>query len=313
MAQYTNLNEQAISEILSAYGLMYTGVYKVLSGGSANTNYKVATDKGEIVLTVCEQKSLEEADQLATLLDYLNQQGFATSKPLRTLNGALTMTYRQKSIMLKSFIHGSIIKDLPNEMMIKLGGDLARLHQIPALEYVPTQLNYGIEHFVEVSDYAPDSSFHQWIKKVSAYIEGHFSADLPKALIHSDVFYNNIIVSENGQEAQIMDFEEACNYYRVYDIGMMIVGVCSEGERLKQDKVASLLKGYQQVTLLQPLEKSTLQAFTVYAAAATAFWRHQQFNHFKPDPAMADHYKAMQDLANAVWAIPNVDFFRLLE
>ena len=74
--------------------------------------------------------------------------------------------------------------------------------------------------------YAPESTFYKWLKEIQKYIESYISTDLPKALIHSDIFYNNIIVNKDSEKATIMDFEEACYYYRVFDIGMMIVGTC---------------------------------------------------------------------------------------
>ena len=139
------------------------------------------------------------------------------------------------------------------------------------------------------------------------------SAALPMALIHSDIFFNNIIVSDDEKRARIMDFEEACHYYRVFDIGMMLIGCCSDANGLRMEQAAALLKGYQMELSLLPAEKEALQAFSVYAAAATAFRRHQNFNHVKPDPAMFNHYRAMQSLADRVRQIPEAEFMKMVE
>jgi len=313
MAHYTVLDVHAIEEILRSYGLKSTGDYKVLSGGSENTNYRVQTDIGTVVLTVCEQKTVEAANELASVLVHLDQHGFATSKLIKTAEGDLTIAYNGKPVMLKVFIQGTVIKDLPEALLINLGRDLGRLHQIPPPDYVPTEISYGIEHFHKVSVYAADSPFHHWIQEMEAYITEHITDSLPKALIHSDIFYNNIIVSHDQKQAQIMDFEEACNYYRIFDIGMMIIGVCSEGDEVRLDQAVHLLKGYQQEIDLLPAEKAALQAFTVYAAAATGYWRHQNFNYVKPDPAMAEHHFAMKNLADSVRSIPEAEFMGILK
>jgi len=97
-----------------------------------------------------------------------------------------------------------------------------------------------------------------------------------------------------------MDFEEACYYYRVFDIGMMIVGTCCDDKTINLNKVNSLLEGYQENNILLDIEKKALKAFTVYAATATAFWRHQNFNYVNVSPEMKNHYMEMKLLADGV-------------
>lgn len=312
MAHYTVLDEQAIKGILNHYGLTQNGTAKVLSGGSENTNYKVPTDQGSIVLTICEQKSAVAAKELASLLVYLQEQGFATSRIIKTNSGKLTITHDQKPVMIKAFLEGKVMEYLPENLLVSLGRDLARLHQISPPNFIPGEISFGIQNFHKVAVYAPGSGFDQWLLETKNYVNQYMSADLPMALIHSDIFYNNIIVSEDQQCAQIMDFEEACHYYRIFDIGMMLIGSCCNAEGLRMEQAAALLKGYQQEISLLPSEKAALQAFSVYAAAATAFWRHQNFNHIKPDPAMYDHYQAMQKLADKVREIPENQFMEIL-
>jgi len=301
MAHYTKLNQETLAELLQQeYGIEGMSDFKVLSGGSQNTNYWVKTSNRAFVLTVCEQKTLEEAEELAKLLTYLNANDFATSEVIPTIGGGLAAVFEGKPILLKSFIEGRIEKDLSPELLVSLGQQLARLHQIPAPDYLPQSLSSGIEAFDEVKLYAPESEFYVWLKEIRTYIEVFLEEDMPKALIHSDIFFNNIIIQPNGKEGTIMDFEEATYYYRVFDIGMMLVGSCSEGTHLNPLKMQSLLQGYQQISPLSSAEKKALQAFTVYGAAATAFWRHQNFNFVHVIPEMKEHYRAMKDLADSV-------------
>ncbi|MFK7908257.1 MAG: homoserine kinase [Chitinophagales bacterium] len=300
MAHYTKLNQETLAQLLQQEYGMEVDSYGVLSGGSQNTNYWVKTSNQTFVLTVCEQKILAQAEELAQLLAYLNANGFATSEVIPTIGGGLATVFEGKPILLKSFIEGSVEKDLSPELLVTLGQQLARLHQIPAPDYLPKSLSSGIEAFDEIKLYAPESEFYVWSKETRTYIEGFLEEDMPKALIHSDIFFNNIIIHPDGKQTTIMDFEEACHYYRVFDIGMMLVGSCSEGIHLNPLKTQSLLKGYQQISPLSSTEKKALQAFTVYGAAATALWRHQNFNYVHVIPEMKDHYRAMKDLADSV-------------
>ena len=311
MAHYTVLNDTSIQTILIDYGIEKVTSYKVLSGGSENTNYLVKTKNNSFVLTICEQKSIKDATELASLLEYLKLNKFSTSILIKTITGAFTTVWNDKPVMLKEFIEGTIVEDLPNDLLEYLGKELGKLHQVKAPDYLPVSVNYGIEHFNEVEIYAPNSSFNSWLKSMENYIKDHISTELPKTIIHSDIFYNNIIVNEDNSYATIMDFEEACYYYRLFDIGMMIVGTCCQKEVINLDKVANLLKGYQQENKLLESEIKALQAFTVYGAVVTAFWRHQNFNHINIDVTMKDHYLAMKELADHIKGVPYKEFYKV--
>ncbi|MBT2160527.1 phosphotransferase [Zobellia barbeyronii] len=293
-----------MERILVPYGIKMVS-YKMLSGGSANTNYLIRTEDNAFVLTICDEKSIEETGKLASLLEYLKQHKFSTSELIQTTTEALTTTWNSKPVMLKGFIEGYIAKDISEDLLLYLGKELAQLHQIKAPDFIPREIAFGLQHFDDVKVYAPDSSFYKWLKTTQHYIENHINSDLPKALIHSDIFNSNIIVDQERKQATIMDFEEACYYYRVFDIGMMIIGTCSNKTTINLDKVANLLKGYRQEIQLLEIEKKALKAFTIYAATATAYWRHQNFNYVNFNPEMKNRYLEMKNLADYVMNLPD--------
>jgi len=114
--------------------------------------------------------------------------------------------------------------------------------------------------------------------------------------LHGDIFTSNIVITA-AQEPVIMDFEESCYYYRLFDLGMAAIGTSSENGQLNIAKINALLKGYQQYNLLTAIEKRCFKIFLSYAATATAFWRFRQFNILVPIAARKDSYKEMQQLA----------------
>jgi homoserine kinase type II len=313
MSHYSVLNEVDILEIIKEYGIETLDSYTLLSGGSENTNYLIASEKRKFVLTICEQKTSKNAKELTYLLEYLAKHGFETSKVLRTIAGEPIAYWQEKPVMLKIFLEGNILEILPSHTLEKIGSEMGRLHQIEAPSYLPKVLSYGEEYFHEVSTYAASSSFEIWLKEIKNYIEPLLSIDLPKSLIHSDIFYSNIVVSKDGSQVSIMDFEEAANYYRIFDVGMTIVGLCTEGEKVNLKEAGYLMKGYQREIQLTEKEKLALQAFTVYAASAMTFWRHQNFNHSNPDPEMYDHYLGLKVIADYVRKIPTIAFLEILK
>ncbi len=308
MTHYTILNDTSVKDIFDQYDVGKILEYKLLSGGSENTNYRIKTSKDEYILTICEQKSTTEATNLARLLAHLNKNEFDTSQIIPTKKGIWSGDFEGKPILLKTYIKGIITSDFTDQQMEKLGSDLATLHGIEAPEFVPRRLGYGIERFAEVQANAPDSSFAKWLKPTTDYIQSFIQDDLPKALIHSDLFYNNIITNQETGQVTIMDFEEATYYHRVYDIGMTLVGTCTFDRQLNLEKAQHLIRAYQAKNTLTEKEKNALQAFTAYAATATAFWRFMNFNFVRPDETEKDRYREMQDIAIHVMEIPAEKF-----
>jgi homoserine kinase type II len=313
MPNYADLNPGDIKEIMQVYGIDPVVSYSILSGGSENTNYLVTAGGQKYVLTLCEQKNTQQARELVALLDYLAAHNFETSQVVHTSTNEPISHWRRKPVIVKRFLDGNIMPVLPDTILTEVGTQMGKLHSLDAPNYLSSSLSYGRESFQQVQEYMPDSAFGKWLEGIHGYIAGYCSEDLPKSLIHSDIFYSNVIVSTDLKTARIMDFEEAAQYYRVFDLGMAIIGLCENEKEIALQKASLLLRGYQKHTQLSDMEKGALQAFTVYAAASMAFWRHKNFNYVNPDASMYNHYVHLQVLAVHVQSVPKDTFLKILE
>ena len=312
MTEITTLTTQQISTLLAPYGITDIKAVSLLSGGSENTNYKVLANEKYYVLTICEQKSLQQSQQLAALLDYLAANNFTSSILLKTLDNLTINQWGNKAILVKTYIEGTIKEDLSPALLHHLGIQLGHLHSLKAPDYLADYVNYGQQKFGLVKEYAADSEFYQWLLAIQNYIGTFATQNLTRALIHSDIFCDNVIVAADQKQATIMDFEEAAHYYRIFDIGMMLVGTCCTEQLFDLDKAGHVLAGYQQNTTLHTDEIKALQAFTVYAAAATAFWRHRNYHYINRDQNMLEHYRTMQRLAAQIKALQAENFIEQL-
>jgi homoserine kinase type II len=111
----------------------------------------------------------------------------------------------------------------------------------------------------------------------------------------------------------IIDFEEACHYYRGFDLGMVIVGACRNRQGISFQKARQFLHGYQNDITLESVERECLKVFAVYAAVATSFWRFRQYHLLRPEPRLYDMYVEMQTLADTISEYPDSSFTELFD
>ena len=281
-----------------------------MDGGRENTSYCVETSAGRYVLTLWDQKSLKHATDLARLLVYLTDHGIRTSRVVAPSKGPIVVLHEEKPVMLKRYVDGDVTANLTGELLVQLGGEIARLHKIPAPSYVPQSFLYGRRYFTEVTESNLDHAYLEWLSEKNGYLQKRIPQDLPLALIHGDVFFDNVIVQGDRLMA-IIDFEEACHYYRGFDLGILIVGACRGRKGISFQKARQLIRGYQKETTLQAIERGTLKAFAVYAAVATSFWRFRQYHLRRPEPELYDKHVEMQTLADNISEYPDSRFAEL--
>ena len=306
MASYTQLRENEIQEIGGHYALA-VDESAAIEGGAGNSSYLLRTRQGEYVLTVFDEKSLAYVVRLGQLLLLLAEYEFPTTRPLSSVKGGLITAYRAKPVMLKAYITGQVRRNLTESMLIQVGASLARLHQVPAPDFLPTAHPYGRQEFSAVIGRNVDPQYESWLADRSAYLERCIPRGLPSGLIHGDLFYDNVLFEEERLKA-IIDFEEACRYYKGFDLGMAILGLCAAGGTVALDKVRALATGYQQVRMLEEIEKEALQLLVEYAAIATSYWRFWKYHIHTPMAEKADKHWQMVRLAEGVSAIPKASF-----
>jgi homoserine kinase type II len=310
LALYARLDRAAIESLARQFGIDDITAFSVMDGGNENTNYCIETNSGKFVLTLCDQKSLKQATDLVSLLVHLTDHGIRTSRVVMPLEGPDVILHDQKPVMLKRHVDGDITANLSGNLLVQLGEEMARLHEISAPPYLPKSFPYGRSYFPEVMDSSIDHNYINWLSEKNSYLQKRIPQNLPMTLIHGDVFFDNLIV-QGDQLMAIIDFEEACHYYRSFDLGMAIIGTCRDRQGICFEKARRFIRGYQNKVTLQSVERDCLQAFAVYAAVATSFWRFRHYHMRRPEPHLYDRHVEMQTLADTISEYPESSFTEL--
>lgn len=305
MTQYLELQESDIAGILRKYNLKQID-YESIEEGEGNTNYLVSTKQKQYVLTIFEINHTRTGN-LSRLLGSLNKHGFPATRVRKSVNGEATTSFQGKPVILKPFIGGQVVEKLNENMVRQVGAAMANLHDIKKPDYLPRKHAYGLETFPGVMVTGINLEYENWLEKRYDILVQTIPSGLPLGLIHGDLFYDNVLFDGEKFKA-IIDFEDACVYYKIFDLGMAVVGLCTEKSKIKLAKVRSLVKGYQEIRMLEDLEAETLQMFVGYAATATSSWRYWKYNIDTPIAELTGKHWEMVKISKAARAIPSEKF-----
>lgn len=310
MATYTQIDWKELSEILSPYQLKVVD-FKPIARGNTNSNYYLRAEDGEYMLTIIEERSSEEILQLVSLLQWLKQHDFHTSEVYFATDGRSVTNYASKPILLKKWLPGAVTEVLLKDQLVQVGKEMAKLHQIPAPDYVPTFHPYGHQTFSAVIGKDIDPHYEAWLKNRLDYFEREFPKNLPTGLIHGDIFSDNVLFEQQVLKA-IIDLEEACHFTLVLDIAMGILGLCQVDGKIDLGRAYYVLDGYQQIRTLEDSEQQFLPFFIEYAAASTSCWRFRKYHIQTPSPHLSNKHRDMMQIAQQIGKLSSFDFQQAL-
>jgi len=306
MAKYMQLHESDVQEIAEHYDLTIID-FAPIEGGASGSHYLLHTRQGRYVLTVSGNKTPDSVTRLGQLLLLLVKYQFPTSHLLPSVQGETATVYREKPVMIKVYIVGQVYRELDQTMLRQVGVAMARLHQLSVPDYLLDKQLYGMPHYSSIIGHNLDPEYETRIVQRLAYLEERVPQELPRSLIHSDLFYDNVLFVDKKLKA-IIDFEDAIYYYKGFDLGMGIVGLCIRESVVALDKVRALVAGYQRIRQLEEKEKETLQLFSEYAAAIVSCWRYWKYNIDTPIAKKARKHWPMVRIAEKISDIPPARF-----
>jgi homoserine kinase type II len=233
----------------------------------------------------------------------LEKNDFPAPRLERISNGDVVTEYQDKLVALKQHISGQVVEDLDTKQVAQVGSALAKLHEIPAPSNLSRRHTYVKTTYPQVMKQEKNISYKKWVSGRRKLILASIPSALPVGIIHGDLFTDNLLF-EDGEFKAIIDFEDVSQIPKIFDLGMTIVGICTNDTEIDLNKSRALVKGYQEIWPLEDVEKKSLKAFVEWTAILTSTWRFWKYNIDTPNTGYSKKYVQMVDIAKNVKAIP---------
>ena len=274
MAAFTSFKREALDRYLIMYELGELSHFEPIAEGIENSNYFVTLKNGETldeyVLTITESLSFEEVPFFNTLMAKLFRHGLPVPDPQRTLDGMSSTIFCGKPTWLFTKLPGKHPTQVTSDHCFSIGSKLAELHEAAqGLQY--TRSNPYSSEWVNQTLSSIDSKFEAsdlllLIEIAGQYAEFDQATELPRGIIHGDLFKDNTLFL-NDELTGIIDFYHACDDVLIQDLAIAINDWCmTQQGTIDEGLRDSLLKGYESMRKLTEFEMDALPMFQRFAA-----------------------------------------------
>ena len=287
MAVYTSITKKNLESFLENYDIGTLNNFKGILEGVENTNYKIFTSKDVFILTIFEKRvNSEELPFFIQLQKYLCNKQIKCPKPIADLNNNYINNIEGKNCVIMSFLEGNKAVNVDTRHCYQVAQELAKMH-IHTKEFNLTRknsLNYlswrNIFNNCKKINLGSYNDLIEPIEKELNYLENKWPSNLPKGVVHADIFQDNVFFKKM-ELSGIIDFYFACNDYYAYDLAIFINAWCFDDKlTFDTDKYASILKGYEKERHLTNEEKNNLNILLRGAAMRFLLTRlFDQLNH----------------------------------
>ena len=290
MAVYTEVSDDDLAEFIASYDLGALLSYKGIAEGVENTNYLVHTEKGPFFLTLYEKRvAPTDLPFFLGLMEHLAQAGITCPTPVRDANGRMLRELAGKPAALVTFLEGVWIRRPQARHCWAVGQAMARLHlagqsfklaRANALGLAGWRPLYG-SFRARAEEVAPGLS--TIVEQELDHLEANWPADLPRGIIHADLFPDNVFFLGDALSG-LIDFYFACNDAFAYDIAATLNAWCFETDHsFNVTKGQALLKGYQSARTLTEAERRALPLLARGAALRFLLTRAYDWLHTASD------------------------------
>lgn len=292
MSVYTRIDKAELEQFLAEYSVGTLVAYQGISAGIENTNYFVTTTQGSFVLTLFECLQASELPYFLELMAFLAEHGIPSAHPIADTQGRYLRSLRGKPAALVRRLSGASVEHPSQQQCAAIGASLANMHREGQAFPLHRDADRGpqwwkatqkkLTHLLQPDD-------QQLLDTEINFQFGSRSDDLPKGVIHADLFRDNALFS-GADLTGIIDFYYACNDVLLYDVAVTLNDWCSrEDGSLDNELAQAMFNAYRERRTLVATEQQAWPG--MLRAAALRFWLSRLHDQHFPRAGELTHSK----------------------
>ncbi len=262
MAVYTEVGDAELEAFLAEYDIGEADSFKGVAEGVENSNYLLATTRGQYFLTLYEKRvNPRDLPFFLGLMDHLAARGINCPRPIHGRDGNALRTLAGKPAAITTFLHGLWPRRILLQHCRPVGEALAALHlagQDFSLKRPNALSVAGWRPLFDGSRGHIDPALQAELQSELNFFEQSWPAGLPSGVIHADLFNDNVLFLHDRLSG-LIDFYFACNDAFAYDVAICLNAWCFEADgSFNATKARALLQGYGGVRPLGEDERKVL-------------------------------------------------------
>lgn len=273
MAVFTRVTEADITAWLNNYSLGTLLELQGIASGIENTNYFVTTSNGRFVLTLFEKLTADELPFYLNLMAHLARHGIPCPSPVADKNNRFLGTLNGKPACIVSRLPGKSVMQPDVNHCAAVGAMLGQMHGA-GLSFGDVMPNprgaawrsataQQVRQFLSVADAG-------LLESEVAYHAQQGLADLPRGVVHADLFRDNVLM-DGERVGGLIDFYFACNDALLYDVAITVNDWCMGADhQLDRRRTHAFLSAYHDVRPFTAQEAASWP--DALRVAALRFW-----------------------------------------
>ncbi len=289
MAVYTEVSDEDLAAFAALYDIGQVQSFKGIAEGVENSNFLLETEKDRYILTLYEKRTKpEDLPFFLGLMEHLAAKGIACPTPIHARDGQALKNLCGKPAAMVSFLKGISARSIKPWHCQALGHALASFH-LAGSDFKgqrPNALSVsGWRPLFEASRHGADElapGLEALIAGELDRLESEWPKDLPRGVIHADLFPDNVFFLGDALSG-LIDFYFACTDFLAYDIAVCVNAWCFEKDlSFNATKARLLLGAYEKVRRLDDAEVAMLPLLCRGAAMRFLLTRLYDWLHTPP-------------------------------
>lgn len=268
MAVYTQVSDEEIARFVSAYDIGEVTSYSGIAEGVENSNFLLRTTKGTFILTLYEKRvNVDDLPFFLNLMTHLADKGLSCPRPVKSRSGTALSTLNGRPAAIVTFIEGVWPRRIHPYHCQALGAALAEMHTDGADFAMRRENSLSVASWrplLEACGPGADKvkpGLYAHLDKEIAYLEANWPKELPRGVIHADLFPDNVFFLHE-EVSGFIDFYFACTDFLAYDLAICVNAWCFETDgSFNVTKARQMITAYQDVRPLSEAEVAALPLF----------------------------------------------------